>query len=283
MMPLAGLLADLESDPALEQPMQVLRRIDALDRIEAVLLQAHGVDASLQSRAERLCQRLDATNAKLFEAIRADLRGGHEAGRLLQWLSRLEPATKQIQGGNGYDSLDELVSGVLRFEPPRAPEIALAPDMVFYQPTPARHVFDLVARTGLREGDVLVDLGSGLGHVPLLVAACTRADAVGVELEPAYVACARQAASELGLRNVRFVERDARRADLSTGTVFYLYTPFKGAILREVLDRLRGEASRRAIRVCTFGPCTAEVAGEPWLSSDDAAQTDRIAVFRSWR
>ena len=46
----------------------------------------------------------------------------------------------------------------------------MPPEMVAYQPTPARHAFDMIGRAGLREGDVLFDLGAGLGHVSMLAA-----------------------------------------------------------------------------------------------------------------
>jgi hypothetical protein len=80
---------------------------------------------------------------------------------------------------------------------------------------------------------------------------------------------------------VRFIRGDARAADFSDGTVFYLYTPFIGTILRDVLNSLRQEADRREIRICTFGPCTRVVAEERWLSAIGAPETDRIGIFRS--
>jgi precorrin-6B methylase 2 len=153
--------------------------------------------------------------------------------------------------------------------------------MVFYQPTPARHIFQMLARLALGEDDVLIDLGSGLGHVPLLVAIATPARSIGVEWQGAYVAAARQCAQELGLARARFVQGDAREADLSAGTVFYLYTPFGGDMLRAVLDRLQVEARRRPIRVCTLGPCTQSVARESWLQPLDASRLDRPAIFHS--
>jgi hypothetical protein len=67
---------------------------------------------------------------------------------------------------------------------------------------------------------------------------------------------------------------------LSSGTVFYLYTPFRGVILRTVLDRLRAEANTRAIRVCTFGPCTPTIAAESWLALDPT-ESGYVSVFRS--
>ncbi len=68
---------------------------------------------------------------------------------------------------------------------------------------------------------------------------------------------------------------------MSSGTVFYLYTPFLGTILRAVLDLLRREAIGREIRVCTFGPCTPTVGAERWLEPIETLEAGRIAVFRS--
>jgi hypothetical protein len=67
------------------------------------------------------------------------------------------------------------------------------------------------------------------------------------------------------------------------GTVFYLYTPFRGSILKAVLTRLRRESAARTIRVGTLGPCTEAVAREPWLRATTPATADRVAVFISER
>jgi Histone methylation protein DOT1 len=177
---------------------------------------------------------------------------------LLQWV---HPSTwiAEVFGlahGIGYGYLDELIIGVLQFEEPNTGHVQRGPEMVSYQPTPARHIFSLIGITALTATDVLVDLGSGLGHVPLLVSICTCAHSIGIELEGTYVECARQSARRLNLNKVTFVRQDARAADLSSGTVFYLYTPFMGSILSAVLNLLRREAANRQIRICTFGPCT---------------------------
>jgi 16S rRNA A1518/A1519 N6-dimethyltransferase RsmA/KsgA/DIM1 with predicted DNA glycosylase/AP lyase activity len=153
--------------------------------------------------------------------------------------------------------------------------------MVFYQPTPARHIFHMIAVTALTASDVLVDLGSGLGHVPLLVSTCTGASSVGIEVEASYVERARQCAQRLNLNRVAFIHQDARAADLSGGTIFYLYTPFTGSTLRCVLNLLRREAATRRIRICTYGPCTSVIAEESWLVATAAPATDRISVFSS--
>ena len=181
----------------------------------------------------------------------------------------------------GYDHLDELICGVLQFEEPAAELRQLQSEMVAYQPTPARHIFDLIRRTAINERDSFIDLGSGLGHVTLMASICTRASCTGIELEPSYVECARKCAQSLNLSDAKFVQGDARAADLSCGTVFYLFTPFVGTILRDVLNSLRHEAVRREIRICTFGPCMPVVAEEQWLSIIGPLETDRITVFRS--
>jgi hypothetical protein len=93
------------------------------------------------------------------------------------------------------------------------------------------------------------------------------------------VESARECARRLRLGRVQFLAQDVREADLSCGTVFYLYTPFKGSILTEVLGALRRESERRVIRICSFGPCTRVIAKEGWLEPRTAPDTERVTVF----
>jgi hypothetical protein len=104
---------------------------------------------------------------------------------------------------------------------------------------------------------------------------------MGIELDETYVECARRCAQKLNLNRVTFIRQDAREADLSSGTVFYLYTPFTGSILDDVLGMLRREAARRPIRICTFGPCAHLIAEERWLEAMETPRADRITVFCS--
>lgn len=278
MTRLATLLDELETRSSLMEPERVRDRIEAVDAIDRCLAFSDAADDSLLCRVEAVVGRLEAINTALYQSIRDDIRLGRGAARVLQLAASAGPPE-----GDGYDVLDELVGGVLDFHAPWLEATTLSAEMVAYQPTPARHVFAMLARIRLGKDDVLVDLGSGLGHVPLLAAICTGARAVGVELEPAYVTCARQVATDLALPRVDFLQQDARTVDFGTGSVFYLYTPFHGAVMRDVLDRLRAEAARRELRICTFGPCTPVVAREPWLFTSDEPRTDRIVVFRSTR
>lgn len=277
MTALKALLDTLEADLALFEPLRLRERSQALDRLERALDFAayDPLAAGEQARMQALRARLEILDRALYGELREDIR--HGGTRLLEWAAQTGGAAT----GEHYDHLDELVSGVLRLPPPSDDVGALGEEMVFYQPTPARHAFDLLRRLSLGADDVLIDLGAGLGHVPLLVAACTGAHAHGIEIEPAYVASARACAAELGLDRASFACTDAREAGLDAGSVYYLYTPFTGAILRQVLDALAQQAKARSIRVCTLGPCTPVVAAEPWLIGEDALYTDRIALFRS--
>lgn len=283
----SDLLAELEQDGWLDEPARLRQRSEALDRLDRHFPPDHvgesADETELWRRAQVIRNRLDAVNHELYRDIRHAIRQGSGSIQMYPWLSASARGdqTDDRSDGDNYDYRDELLSGILQLDQPDDATIEVAPETVFYQPTPARVIFDLIDRVKLAADDVLVDLGSGLGHVPLLAAICTGASGVGIELEWAYVDCARKSARSLNLDQVAFIQQDARVADFSRGTVFYLYTPFTGTILRAVLDALRREAASRMIRVCAFGPCMPIVAAEPWLEAVESPDAHRAAIFRS--
>ena len=284
VMTLEMMLKELEQDRSLHEPDQLRRRIEVLDRLETCLIHTpDGAESTLLRQAQAISAELEAINEKLYQSIRRKIRQGAGDGGLYEWATVSSEVGRPLDqlNGVGYDYLDVLVSGTLQFDEPDESIASLAPEMVFYQPTPARYVFDLIRDAELKKGDVLIDLGSGLGHVSLLAAICTPAQCIGIELEAAYVACAKKSAHALNISNVTFIQQDARLADFSSGTVFYLYTPFTGTILRDVLYRLKREAADREIRVCTLGPCTLIVEKEPWLQAMGTPEIDQLTIFRS--
>jgi hypothetical protein len=282
-------LNGLEVDAGLFEPERLCERLNVLDALDAGfgdLGLGTGNDVltrRIHGRAQAIRARLEAGNAELYQFIRAEIAGGAHRQTLLEWFQI--PASR---GGNeapargfGYDYRDELLSGILALREPSETNFHLSPEMVFYQPTPVRHVLHLIWAAALTEEDILVDLGSGLGHVPLLASLLTGAQSIGIEVEAAYVASARECAQRLRLGRVQFVCGDVRDANLSAGTVFYLYSPFTGSILATVLNRLRKESTRRPLRICTLGPCTCVAAKETWLKPVAVPDPDRITVFRS--
>lgn len=286
---LLGSIRQVEAVCTIHGPDQLWRRIDILEALEADLFhlglpspEANRFELEIYQRAAAMQDSFEATNQEEFASIRKEIREGRGAASLDRWLRlAVDSYGRADPEGAGYDRLDEFAVGVLQLDEPEGLQVEPTAEMVFYQPTPARHTFDLLKKANLKAEDVLVDIGSGLGHVPLLASICTEAHCIGIEVEPAYVACARNAARLLHLKNVGFVQQDARTFDFSTGTVFYLYTPFTGAMLRDVLTLLRSQAKRRQIRICTFGPCTQAIAGESWIESGDPIRPDRVALFRS--
>ncbi len=286
-VPLEGienLVAQCEASPLLLESLHLRERFDKLDRLDIVLGEAHASSSAMSlvgverlHHAELLRQRLEAINDELCAAIRTEIQQGSRP----TLLTRLLDENPDPAGGLSFDYLDELLSGILALEQPDPPPAHPPAGMVFYQPTPARHIFHLLRLAALTASDVFLDLGSGLGHVSLLAAICTGARCVGIECEEAYVTLARRCAYQLNLDRASFLQQDARQADLSHGTVFYLYTPFTGAILSDVFSRLQSESKARSIRICTFGPCTETVAKEKWLQRDATPDADHITLFRS--
>jgi SAM-dependent methyltransferase len=130
-----------------------------------------------------------------------------------------------------------------------------------YLPAGVAEILALVSEAPLREGDELVDLGSGLGRVAILAHLLSGAPARGVEIQGPLVEHARRCSSQLGLDSVSFQHADAADAELE-GSIFFLYAPFNGGMLTRVLRRLEAMARRRPMTLCTVD---LELRGEAWL------------------
>ena len=241
---------------------------------------------SLRHSAERQMRRLQAVDERVFQDLRSLIRGGCRGEPLRQIIERLvgvHAADAEGQVVVGYDRLDRLVTGILDNDHLPEPRLEPEPEMVLNQRTPARIIFELVRRANLGPQDCFYDLGSGMGQVTTLVHLLSGAAAKGVEFEPAFCEYARARAAALSLTQVEFVNADARRADYAKGNIFYMYTPFEGSMLLEVLERLRERSRSTPIRLATFGSCTAIVAQQGWLSAPSPAEPGsyRLAIFSS--
>ncbi|MBS1805750.1 MAG: hypothetical protein JST28_20605 [Acidobacteria bacterium] len=277
---LKPLLTQWETDSTLLEPANVSRRMEILDQLDRYSSQSELLEDNpckeLLVRSQALSSKLESINSLLFQFIREQIQCGVCPS---EFQTILEQQASTHPHGFSYDYLDDLLAGVFQFDPPHSEPQDLGPDSVFYQPTPARHIFQMISAAAITETDTLIDLGSGLGHVPLLASICTGATSIGIELDSAWVASAEMCASKLNLRKVSFNAQDVREADLSSGTVFYLYTPFTGATLSSVLDSLRAHAAMHPIRICAFGPVTLSLSMETWMRPVTPPATDRITVF----
>jgi len=286
----------IEKDETLYRETSFTNRVEAIDliefriidRIENMLPKSGQVQelSALKQRAEMLKNRLEAINDRLLRRLRAKIASGNFTGAdLKRQLDRYveSSSAESTQDQVGYDSLDVFVNGLLRTGAAPKETKEREPEMVFYQPTPVRIVLELIEKADFSEDDVFYDLGSGLGQVPILVSLLTGVRTKGIEFEPAYCDYARQCAEKLNLSRVEFINVDAREADYSDGTIFFMYTPFVGALLQEVLEKLEGEARERMIRIYTYGPCSAQVSNQNWLKRADQGANDvyRLGAFRS--
>ena len=113
-------------------------------------------------RARTTYTKFEFVNSRLYEGIRRDIQRGAGGSRLREWMPDWNAAANLVN--SGYDYLNELISGVLQLEEPSTEVVQLKREMVPYQPTPARHISDFIGRAALTERDLLIDLGSGLGH-----------------------------------------------------------------------------------------------------------------------
>jgi SAM-dependent methyltransferase len=113
------------------------------------------------------------------------------------------------------------------------------PDVV-YVPTPERVVHAMLHLAGVTPADVVYDLGSGDGRIPIAAAREFGARGVGIEIDPNRI---REAAANLaksGLApGVTFLNQDLFDADISAATVVTLFMS-QGVNLK-VMPKLKRE------------------------------------------
>ena len=302
-------MSSFDREPYVLNPYQVRARLLAIAQDESILaadnLAARAEALELLELADEISQmrrwrdvlsdlgieslrsRLLSVNETLFRGARARLAPDEstpeERRGYLDHFTCYRPDSESLVH-IGRDALDLLLDGVLGLDEAHV-ELAPSrhPDMVHYVPAPARAILDMVDHVAPGTGDTFYDLGSGLGRVVILFHLLTGIPAFGVEMEPAYCAVARRYAERLGLHGARFVQADARDADLSSGSLFFMFTPFEGGILDSVFQRLERVAEQHAICLCTYGTVTMAAAQEPWLKIVDPSRLHayKLAAFES--
>jgi predicted RNA methylase len=92
-----------------------------------------------------------------------------------------------------------------------------------YVPTPAEVVDAMLKLAKVTKADVLYDLGSGDGRIPIAAARNFGARAVGIDIDPVRIAEANANLKSAGVSGVRFLNQDLFTADLREATVVTLY------------------------------------------------------------
>lgn len=97
------------------------------------------------------------------------------------------------------------------------------PDVI-YVPTPQEVVDAMLKMARVKKGDVLYDLGSGDGRIPVTAAKQFGVRAVGIDINPQRIAEANANAKSAGVNNlVTFRNEDLFQADIRPATVVTLY------------------------------------------------------------
>jgi len=98
-----------------------------------------------------------------------------------------------------------------------------SPDVIFV-PTPQEVVEDMLRLANVQKGDVLYDLGSGDGRIPVTAAKLYGVRAVGIDIDPDRIREAQENARRNGVEHlVKFRNDDLFEADFRDATIITLY------------------------------------------------------------
>jgi SAM-dependent methyltransferase len=151
-----------------------------------------------------------------------------------------------------------LVSSLGAQQPRRTPDI-------HYTPTRHNIAEAMLTLAGVSKDDVVYDLGSGDGRLPILAAQLHGARGVGIEIDPKLVAISQANARDAGVADrVTFIEGDLFTADISDATVVTLYLSL--SVLRQLEPKLRSEL-RSGTRI---------VSHQFWIPGWPAEKTIRV-------
>ena len=140
----------------------------------------------------------------------------HETARADAGPTNAAPPVDTTHGVTAVIGPDSAHAGGAR-APSREPD-------VIYVPTPERVVDAMLNLARVKEGDVLYDLGSGDGRIPIAAAQRFGVRGVGVDINPVRVREANANAEAAGVTGlVTFKEADLFEEDISEASVVTLY------------------------------------------------------------
>ena len=128
------------------------------------------------------------------------------------------------------------------------------PDVKFV-PTPQNVVEEMLAMARVTSADIVYDLGSGDGRIPITAAQKYGARGVGVEIDARLVAEARDRAKDAGVADrVVFLHQDLYEADFRAATVVTLF--LMPRINQDLMPKLKalGPGARVVSHMWDMGP-----------------------------
>ena len=125
-----------------------------------------------------------------------------------------------------------------------------------YVPSPTEVVDRMLTLAAVTKDDVVVDLGSGDGRIPIAAAKQYGARGIGLDIDPQRIAESRANAKAAGVSHlVDFREQDVLTADFSEATVVTLYLlSSANAQLRPVITKQVRPGTRIVSHAFSMGP-----------------------------
>jgi cyclopropane fatty-acyl-phospholipid synthase-like methyltransferase len=122
---------------------------------------------------------------------------------------------------SGVLALVVMLAGVSAFAQQAAP--TRTPDVIFV-PTPQEVVDAMLKLAKVTKNDIVYDLGSGDGRIPITAAKTYGARAVGIDIDPQRIREANENLKIAGVGDrVKFLNEDLFTANISEATVVTLY------------------------------------------------------------
>ena len=147
------------------------------------------------------------------------------------------------------------------------------PDVRFLA-TPQSVVEAMLEFAHVTPADVVYDLGSGDGRIPITAAQKYGARGVGIEIDPALVKVSEENARKAGVDgSIRFITGDLYQADISEATVVTLFLP---GLNIDLIPKLRSQL-RPASRIVSHHFAM----GDRWMP-DESRDVNGLMIYL-WR
>lgn len=164
------------------------------------------------------------------------------------WFFRRPPGFVILGGSSGFYGTTVVTQYVPEFAPAPTRSSDSEPatrepgQLAPFDPTPRDVVERMLTLAGVKQGDVVYDLGSGDGRILIAAAKKYRVRGVGFEIDPGLVKLARENARREGVEKlVEIRQEDFLIADLSPATVVTLYLSDDGnlAVRPQLMHQLK--------------------------------------------
>lgn len=155
-----------------------------------------------------------------------------------------------------------------------------------YQPTYYKKLKKCAEYLAFQKDDVLVDIGAGKGRALFFFSKYKLKKVIGIEFKRELAEIARKNLAHVkgGHCPIEIVEGDAANADLSEGTIYFLYNAFGPATLTNVLNSISEslKVRPRKIRILYMNGIHMDlISSQDWLEKEGVVGNPEDTVWRS--